>query len=134
MKTGILTLFAAILFSAYTYGQTTKTKAEVLYFKANLSCCKAKACNSLEADVQKVVESKFSGKNVSFKEVKLSDATNTTLVKQYNAKSQTVVIVVTKNGKQTNTDISKIVQDHAENNDFAKFEKELIASIDTAIK
>jgi hypothetical protein len=133
MKLNILSFLAFVVFTTTCLAQTGK-KAEVLYFKANLSCCQAKSCDALEGDVKKVIESKFSGKNVVFKEVKLSDAANAEMVKKFNAKSQTVVIVVNKNGKESISDVSKILKDYNLSKDYAKFEKDLMASINTSLK
>jgi len=84
-----LIFFAVILFlsNVVVSAQTTK----VLYFKADLTCCKATACNSLEGDISKIVSENFD-KKVSFETVKISNETNAALVKKYKAQSQTVII------------------------------------------
>lgn len=133
MKPRLILLIAAIVFAANSFSQSA-TKAEVLYFKANLSCCQAKACDALEADVEKIVNTKFVSKGVVFKEIKLTDAVHADLVKKHNAKSQTVILVINKGGKQTSKDISKIVADYASDNDKAKLEKDLTASINVSLK
>ncbi len=101
----ISALFVLVSLSA------TAQKIEVLYFKAQLSCCQATACNTLESDIQTLVSNKYDSKDVVFKEVKLADEANKTLVETYSAKSQTVVLVRYKKGKAVkHTDISQDVK------------------------
>jgi hypothetical protein len=135
MKKNILMLFLALLtVTATTFAQQKKTGAEVLYFKANLACCKGRACNALEAKVKEIIEKNWSDGSVKFRQVKLTDTTNNELIKRYNAQSQTLVIVVTKKKKETSTDISATLHLYASNNDAVQFEKELTEKIREAIK
>ena len=106
-----------------TNAQSSKSKIEIFYFKADLACCKARACNALEADVKSVIEKYFADENINFKVVKLAEKANNALIEKYNAKSQTVVIV--KKKKETATDVSTIIHDYAIKKDKEKFEKEL---------
>ena len=101
----------------------------MLYFKANLACCKAKACNLLEADIQNIITKNYPNGEVKFTEVKLVDAANKELIDKYNAKSQTVII--TKENKKTETyvDVSDIVQKYVQGQDKVAFEKEFITKI-----
>jgi len=135
MKKSIFMLVVAMItIVGATHAQSSKNETEILYFKANLSCCKARACNALEADVISVIEKYFADKNISFKVVKLADEANKALIEKYNAKSQTVVIVKKKKKKETATDVSEIVHDYAINKDKEKFEKELKNKISECLK
>src|SRR5574344_80463 len=69
-----------------------KNKVEVLYFKAQLSCCKAASCNKIENEIKDIIKKNFEGKAVGFKQVLLSDQANKALIEKYNAKSQTVIL------------------------------------------
>ena len=117
------------LLSVSVFAQNKGTKVEVLYFKAQLACCQARACNTLEVDVQKVIDNNFKNNNVSFKEIKLNDSANSELIKTYNAKSQTVVLVATKKSKRISVDVSDIVSEYAKNSDFEVFQKKLSEQI-----
>jgi hypothetical protein len=135
MKKTILMLFLGLFtITGTTFAQQEKSGAAVLYFKANLACCKARACNTLEAKVKEIIEKNWADGSVTFRQVKLNDTTNNELIKRYNAQSQTLVIVVTKKKKETSTDISAILRLYASNNDAVQFEKELTEKIREAIK
>ncbi len=129
MKSKNLVLVMFTLLSVSVFAQNKGTKVEVLYFKAQLTCCQARACNTLGADVQKVIDNNFKNKNVSFKEIKLNDPANADLIKTFNAKSQTVVLISTKKGKRISVDVSDIVSEYAKNNDFEVFQKKLSEKI-----
>ena len=109
--------------------QRKAATVEVLYFKAQLPCCQARACNALEGDIKKTIETNFQNKNVSFREIKLNDPSNSELIKQYNAKSQTVVLLKTKRGKTKSIDVSGIVSGYTRNNDYETFQKNLTEEI-----
>lgn len=130
MKKSLLTLAALMLIGFASVAQ----KAEVLYFKAELACCKAKACNALEGDVKALVEKNFTSEKVTFLEVKLADESNKELVDKYNAKSQTVVIVSKKRKKETSIDVSDIIRNYSRSQNKEDFEKELIAKINESLK
>jgi len=121
--------FASILLltKALVYSQTTK----VLYFKSDLSCCMAKACNSLQNDISIIVSENFS-KDVSFEVIKISDPVNVDLVSNYNAKSQTVVIEkYDKKGKFIKfVDISPEVKTFGFNKDKTAFTEILKTKIE----
>lgn len=135
MKKTILMLFLALFtVTGTTIAQQKKSGAEVLYFKANLACCKGRACNALEAKVKEIIEKNWADGSVKFRQVKLTDTTNNELIKRYNAQSQTLVIVITKKKKETSTDVSAILRLYASNNDAVQFEKELTEKIREAIK
>ena len=128
-------LFLALLaVTATTFAQHKKSGVEVLYFKANLACCKGRACNTLEAQVKEIVERNWTDGSVTFRQVKLSDTLNNELIKKYNAKSQTLVIVKTKRKKVTSLDASPILRDFATNRDTLMFEKNLIDKVNEVIK
>lgn len=129
MKNIFLSSLVLIVLSVSLFAQNKDTKVEILYFKAQLSCCQAKACNALGADVQKVIDNNFKNKNVSFREIKLNETANADLIKTYNAKSQTVVLISTKKGKTNSVDVSDIVSQYAKNNDFEAFQKKLTEKI-----
>ena len=135
MKKNILMLFLALLtVTATTFAQQKKNTIEVLYFKANLACCKAKACNNLEANVKSIVEKNWADGSVTFRQVKLSDTLNNELIKKYNAQSQTLVIVKTYKKKATSLDISPILKEFAKTNDTTKFKSEFTAKVNEVIK
>lgn len=135
MKKSIFMLVVAMItIVGSTHAQFSKNETGILYFKANLSCCKARACNALEADVRSVIEKYFADKNISFKVVKLADEANKALIEKYNAKSQTVVIVKKKKRKETVTDVSAIVRNYAIKKDKEMFEKELKNKISECLK
>ena len=135
MKKKILFFMVAFMaISVITSAQSKKTSVEVMYFKANLACCKARACNALQADVDSVLIKYFSDKNIEFKVIKLADETNKDLVAKYNAKSQTVVIVSTKRKKENTVDVSDIVADYSRSRDKAKFENEMKDKINEVLK
>ena len=111
-----------------------KNKAEVLYFKAQLPCCQATACNNLEQEVKSIIEKNFTKGEVSFKQIALADTNNKALVDKYNAKSQTVVIVNHKKKNNSSLDLSDLVRGYARTDDKATFEKELVAKLQESIK
>jgi len=129
MKTKVLSLVVLIAMSVSLIAQNKEAKVEVLYFKAQLACCKAKACNAVEGNVKKVVDDNFKDKNVSFREIKLNDPANAELIKSYNAKSQTVVLVYTKKRKTSSADVSDIVTEYVKTNDLEAFQKKLTEQI-----
>jgi len=126
-----MVVFMAI--SVITSAQSNKKSIEVLYFKANLACCKARACNALQADVDSVLIKYFSDKMIEFKVIRLADEANKDLVAKYNAKSQTVVIIKKKGKKESATDVSFIVQEYARTYDKEKFENELKEKISESL-
>jgi hypothetical protein len=134
MKKTIFLLTIAILSGMMLYAQSKKSSIEVLYFKANLACCKAKACNQLEADIQNLITKNYPKGNVVFKEIKLADAANKELIDKYNAKSQTVIIVKKTKKKESFSDVSDIVQKYMISQDKAGFEKDLTAKINESLK
>jgi hypothetical protein len=127
-------LLAMVAGTATTFAQQKKGGIEVLYFKANLACCKARACNTLESQVKGIVEKNWTDGSVIFRQVKLSDTINNELIKKYSAQSQTLIIVKTKKKKETSVDASSILQEFAKNNDAAAFEKNLIGKVNEVIK
>ncbi len=126
-------LFTVICVSLLIGASAFAQKAEVLYFKAELGCCQARACNALESDVKSIIESHFNDRDVQFVTVKISDEANMELVEKHNAKSQTVVITVKKRRRETIVDLSDIVSAYSRNRDKETLEKELIAKISEVI-
>ncbi len=120
--------------AAMASAKEKKNAIEVLYFKANLACCKARACNALEGKVKEIIEKNWTDGSVTFRQVKLTDSTNTELVKKYNAQSQTLVLVKTNKKKEASLDISPMLQEYAKTNDAQKFETELVARINEFVK
>lgn len=105
-----------------------------MYFKAELACCKARACAALENDLKTIVENNFTNGNVVFKEVKLSDPENASLVEQYKAQSQTVIIVVNKKKKFSSVDATNLVKDYVKSQDKAGFETAFVKLINDSMK
>jgi hypothetical protein len=132
MKKSIVFVFAVMLaFSGFTQKNSS---CVVMYFKADLACCKARACAALENDVKSVVEKNFTNGNVVFKEVKLSDPDNASLVEQYKAQSQTVIIVTNKKKKFTSVDATPLVKDFVKSQDKTGFETAFVKLISDSLK
>jgi hypothetical protein len=125
----LLVISVTILMTLTVLAASPKKGVEVLYFKAQLSCCQARACNTLENDIKTLIAANFDTSKVTFTEVLLADAKNKALVEQYKAKSQTVVVVNAK--KKKTIDVSDLVRTYLRNGDKATFEKELIQKINT---
>jgi len=128
MKTKIAIFLFALMAGTAVFAQSGKS-IEVLYFKANLACCKAKACNMLESEIQALVEKNFPDGNVIFKEVKLAEDSNKVLVEKYKAQSQTVVLVKTKKKKEISADISDIVKQYLADKNKEQFETAFVEKI-----
>ncbi len=120
-------LLAIALMMLVWGGSAFAQKMEVLYFKADLACCRAKACDALESDLKSIMESNFNDDNIEFTTVKISDAANKALVEKYNAGSQTVIVLTTQKGDET--DITDVVRNYSRKRDKANFEKELLARL-----
>lgn len=120
-------LVLALIISVGAMAQKPAKGVEVLYFKAELACCQAKACNNLENVTKTIIEKNFKSDKVTFKTIKLADQENKPLIDLYKAKSQTVVLVNAK--KKKTLDVSDIVRKFARHNNQATFEKELVAKI-----
>ncbi len=133
-KIPFLLLLSFIIMAPVASAKEKKNAIEVLYFKANLACCKARACNALEGKVKEIVDKNWTDGNVSVRQVKLSDSTNAGLVKKYNAQSQTLILVKTNKKKEAFLDISAILQEYAKTNDAQKFETEFTTKINEFIK
>jgi len=129
MKKTIFLLTIAIFSGMMLFAQSKKSSIEVLYFKANLACCKAKACNVLESDIQNIITKNYPDGSVKFTEVKLVDVANKDLIDKYNAKSQTVIIVKKTKKKETFVDVLDLVQKYVQSQDKTTFEKDFIAKI-----
>ncbi len=121
-------IFFVVLFTGLLFaGQAFSQKTEVLYFKADLPCCKARACNRLENQVKQVVNSEFEADEVAFVTVKISDESNSGLVEEFDAESQTVIIV--NSDKETSVDISDMVDNLKKTRNLEDFKEEFVNSI-----
>ncbi len=120
-------LILALIISVGATAQKPAKGVEVLYFKAELACCQARACNNLENMTKTIIEKNFKSNKVTFKTIKLADEGNKSLVDLYKAKSQTVVLVNAR--KKKTLDVSDIVRKFARHNDQTTFEEELVAKI-----
>lgn len=130
MKKTILILFVCIIGTTTIFAQKSRKSVEVLYFKANLSCCQAKSCNAIEGDIKSIVEDNYES-NVVFKQIKLEDETNKPLIEKYNAKSQTVVLVkYIRTKEKESVDVSKIVKQYAYDKNKDNLKNELTTAID----
>ncbi|KAF5051722.1 hypothetical protein DSECCO2_415970 [anaerobic digester metagenome] len=129
MKKQLLILVIALMAGVSVFAQSNKKSIEVLYFKATLACCKAKACNMLESEIQAIIEKNFTDGSVLFKEVKLADDSNKVLVEKYKAQSQTVVLVKKRKGKEISADISDLVKQYLTDKNKEKFEADLVEKI-----
>jgi hypothetical protein len=127
----ILLVVAIVTFTSIA---SIAQKAEVIYFKANLACCPARACNALEGEVKQIIESNFSTDKVTFKAVLIADEQNKDLVEKHSAKSQTVVIIAKKKKKETIIDISDIIRNYNRNKSKEELETQLIAKINESLK
>ena len=123
----LLVISVTILMTLTVLASSPKKGVEVLYFKAQLSCCQARACNTLENDIKTLIAANFDASKVTFTEVLLADTKNKALIEQYKAESQTVVVVNAK--KKKTIDVSDLVRTYLRNGDKATFEKELIQKI-----
>lgn len=130
MKT-ILAIFVMTLLMGLS---ASAQKAEVMYFKAELACCRARACDMLESDVKAVIESNFTNGDVKFSAVKLSDEANKSLVEKLNARSQSVVIMAKNGSSETVVDVSDIVRNYSRSRDKATLEKDLLAKVSECTK
>ena len=133
-KIPFLLMLTFVVMATMASAKEKKNAIEVLYFKANLACCKAKACNALEGKVKEIVDKNWTDGSVTFRQVKLSDSTNTDLVKKYNAQSQTLILVKTNKKKEASLDISAILQECGKTNDVQKFETDFTAKVNEFIK
>jgi len=130
MKKTLLLLSLVMLMGTTAIAQ----KAEVLYFKANLACCQARACATVEKDVKTAVEKNFTNDKVVFRQVKLDDPANKALIDKHNAKSQTVVLVVKKRKGETVVDLTDIVRTYTRNSNKEALEKDIVARMKPALK
>lgn len=133
-KFSLIILVAVLSVSGTLFAQSNKKSVEVLYFKANLACCKARACNALEGNIKAIIEKDFPDGNVTLVEVKLADDANKELIEKYKAQSQTVVIVRKKKKKEISVDVSDLVSAFARDNDQAKFETAFTAKVNETLK
>ncbi|MFO7868972.1 MAG: hypothetical protein R6U95_06720 [Bacteroidales bacterium] len=125
-------LLSFLVISGIAFAQSAQT--EVLYFKADLPCCPARACNRLESNIQSLIEKNFPNGNVVFREVKISDTIHAELVEHFDAKSQTVVIVRDRFLlKDVELDISDIVAQYARSRNREEIEAEIVQKIQSVL-
>mgnify|MGYP005845648613 CR=1 FL=1 len=129
-------IFLVFLFSfaILCLAQSQKSSIELLYFKANLPCCKARVCNMLQTEVDSVIIKYYPDKNIKFHLVLLADEENKALIEKYKASSQSVWLVKTKKNKEIATDLTPIVSDYKKHWDKQKFEAEMKAAIEKTLK
>ena len=65
----LLVISVTILMTLTVLASSPKKGVEVLYFKAQLSCCQARACNTLENDIKTLIAANFDTSKVTFTEV-----------------------------------------------------------------
>lgn len=129
MKKNII-LFAFIMLSVFSLSaQSKKGNTEVLYFKANLCACKAKACTAAGNDIKTIIEKCYPDKSVTFREVALADSANKKIVIKYNAQSQSLIIVKKKKKSETFLDVSDIVKEYSQKQDKVALEQALKSKI-----
>jgi hypothetical protein len=132
MKKTIFLTFALLL-SVAAFSQKGTT-AVLMYFKADLACCKARACGAIENEVKAIVENNFPNGNVVFKQVKISDPENASLVEQYKAQSQTVILVVKKKKKINSAEATSLIKEYQQKGDKVAFEAALVKFINDNIQ
>jgi len=129
MKKLCLFLFVSLLTGATIFAQNNNSSFEVLYFKANLSCCQAQSCNALGTDVKTIVEQSFAD-NVIFKEVKLAE--NNQLKEKFSAGSQTLILVkYTKGVEKEWVNVSDILKQYSIDRNKDKFKEKLTAKVNS---
>jgi len=132
MKKINVIMLIAFMASAST-GIAQQNNAEVLFFKAELSCCKARACEQLEKDIKSIIEENFSDNELVFRSVKIADNENKALVDKYNAKNQSVVVVTDKSGEEKFIDISDLVARYQKNQNKESVKNEIVKKIKTIL-
>jgi hypothetical protein len=131
----LLFIFSFLAITTMTFAQTKKqTKAEVLFFKADLSCCMKKSCDAFATKVEQIIKKNYPEGNVIYKEVRLSAKENEELVKKYNAVNETVIVVVTRRKKVIELDVTDMVAEYKKTDDADKFEKDFTAIINKNTK
>lgn len=134
MKKMISLLLVVLFATTFVKAQSGNAKVEVLYFKANLTCCKARTCNAIEADIKSLVESKYADGKVVFKQVKIADSLNAPLVSKYNAQSQSVIIRKITTKKDVYFDASDIVKQYYVDLKKDVFEQQFLAKVNELLK
>lgn len=116
-------VITGLLFS----GQLHSQNVEVLYFRADLGCCQARACQFFSGQVKEAVEQNYDNNKVAFRVVRISNPDNSDLVQEHNARSMSLVVVNTANGKSE--DVSEAMAEYRRNRDMDKLEEALINAI-----
>ncbi len=132
-KINLFITIAFLAFSGISFGQSQKN-TEVLFFKPNLSCCKARACDKLAGNIKKIVETNFPAKEIVFHTILIAKQENKGLVDKYNVKSQKVVVVKNRMlGKDKVVDISDIVAKYPRAKNKEEAEKEIVDKIKSVL-
>ncbi len=129
MKKTALILVTFLLF----VGTLSAQKGQLLYFKANLPCCQAAACDALQNEVQSIIDKNFKKTEVILKVVSLDAESNNALVDKHKAKSQTLVLVL-KDKRKAPIDLSDILRAYLRNNDKAQLQTAIVARIKQHLK
>jgi hypothetical protein len=130
MKKLLTIVFVVFLTALTAHAQ----KAEVLYFKGDLSCCNARACNALELELKSFIENNYKNGDVVFRTVKISDPESAALVQKHNAKSQTVVVVKRGGRNEKTQDLSEVVKNYNSNRDKPTFERDILAKVNQTLR
>jgi hypothetical protein len=127
-------IFLLSILLGLSVSQGFSQKARVLYFKADLGCCQATACNALEKDIREIIEKHYGTPAVVFQVVRIADTENQAMVAQYKAGSQSVIFVAQNGGKELATDVSDTVRKYVRHRDKNKLEQELLAEMKKVLK
>ncbi len=121
-----------LLVSVIMYSQN----AEFYYFKANLSCCQARACNALEGELKSLIETSFPKGDVKFKTIMIADENNKDIINKYQAKSQTCILIVKKRNSEFWYDMTPFVKkyQYAKEDEKKLRGQELVLEIQKNIK
>jgi hypothetical protein len=104
-----------MVFSISAVSALTAQKAEVLYFKANLACCHARACaTGCSVMCKSILEANFDCKRDRIYKTGAAGEIRliVQLIEKHNARSQTVVLVVQKRRGETVVDLSDLVRQY----------------------
>ncbi len=123
-------LFALIFFVTGIITMANAQKVEMLFFRGELTCCAARACNALEEDLKELIRTKFPNGSVVYRTIGLTDESNAELVKRFNAKNQTVVVVKGSSYE----DLTGIVAAYSRNKNKPLLENEVAEKINKILK
>ncbi len=124
MKKIVFFILAGLLFA----GQAKAQNVEVLYFRADLGCCQARACEFFSGQVKEAMEQNYNSKDVVFRVVRIASPDNADLVKAHNARSMSLVVVNSANGKSK--DMSHALAEYRRDRDMDKLEAAIAEAVD----